>query len=147
MFLGGYVICLLDRDFKELTIRPALHLHVESSDFHVGFVNTGLGPAEIKAVALKFSPPQCLVLHNRPKRPDDDPEKSVSKIFADVLMPIEQYFADPLSQLAEPSSIWEPAHYPKLYARTLTPGQIIESQEEVVIFSLQKDQLEIAEKK
>jgi hypothetical protein len=58
----------LDRQYKELGIKPALHLHVETSDFHVGFVNTGLGPAEIISVATKFEPDMCVILHNRPRR-------------------------------------------------------------------------------
>jgi hypothetical protein len=68
------------------------------------------------------------------------------KIF-DSLKPINQYFADPLDQLAQPASIWDPPNTPKLYTRTLTPGEIIPPGKEVIIFQMQTETLDIVQKK
>jgi hypothetical protein len=136
----------LDRHYKELGIKPFLHLHVETSDFHVGFLNAGLGPAEIISVATKFEPDRCLHLGRRKKLPTDDPAQIAGKVL-DLMNPINQYFADPLDQLVQPDSIWEPPNTPRLYGRTLTPGEIIPPGQEVIIFELQKETLEIVEKK
>ena len=136
----------LDRQYRELGIRPFVHLDVEISDFHVGFLNTGLGPAEITLVATKFEPERCLYFFRRPKRPTDEPGQIAGKIF-DGLKPINQYFADPLGELVQPASIWEPPKAPKLYTRTLTPGEILAPGQEVIIFQLQKETLEIVQKK
>jgi hypothetical protein len=138
----------LDRQYKELGIKPFLHLHVETSDFHVGFLNTGLGPAEITLVATKFQPDKCLYFLRRPRLPTDTDNSSqlAGKIF-DALKPIDDYFADPLAQLVLPVSVWEPPKTPKLYTRTLTPGQIIPPGQEEIIFELQKETLEIVQKK
>lgn len=136
----------LDRKYKELAIQPSLHWDVESDDFHVGIVNNGLGPAEVQAVAHKFDGPPCLLFFRRPSRPDDGDKRVTEKIYPNVLQKIGEYFADPLSQLAEPSSVWEPKP-PKLYLRTLTPGELIAASQEVKLFELQPSQLEIAKKK
>lgn len=134
----------LEREYKELTIRPFLHLDVETNDFHVGFINTGLGPAVIKAVATKFEPTRCLYLYNRPALPSDKPGAAMGKVFDTVLTPIDNYFADPLSELTAPPSIWDVPKSPKLYTRTLTPGEVLSPNQEVVIFQFQKEQLELA---
>src|SRR5258708_5820538 len=105
----------LDRQYKELSIRPALHIDVETSDFHVGIVNMGLGPAEIISVATKFEPDRCLVFFRRPALPADDPAKLADKTF-DVMPPINAYFADPLDQLLQPDSVWDSPVAPRLYA-------------------------------
>jgi hypothetical protein len=136
----------LDRQYKELSIRPFLHLHVETSDFHVGFLNAGLGPAEIKLVAMKFNPPQCVFLFQRQQLPADDPTQLGGKL-VDLLKPIDAYFADPLAQLVVPVSVWDPPKTPKLYTRTLTPGQIIPAGQEENIFELQKETLEVVQQK
>jgi hypothetical protein len=136
----------LDRQYKELSIKPALHLHVETSDFHVGILNAGLGPAEVISVATKFQPDACLHLAQRKKRPTDDPAQLAGKVL-DGMNPVYQYFADPLDQLVQPASVWEPPNTPKLYGRTLTPGEIIPPGQEVVIFELQKETLEIVQKR
>jgi hypothetical protein len=136
----------LDRQYKELSIKPALHLHVETLDFHVGFFNAGLGPAEIISVATKFQPDFCLHLAQRKKLPTDDPAQLAGKVL-DGMNPVNQYFADPLDQLVQPASIWDPPTTPKLYGRTLTPGEIIPPGQEVVIFELQKETLEIVQKR
>jgi hypothetical protein len=136
----------LDRRYKELSIRPYLHLDVETSDFHVGIANTGLGPAEIVSVAMKFQPDKCLVLFRRPRRPTDPHSMATEKIF-DVMKPIDDYFADPLAQLMLPASVWDPPKSPRLYTRTLTAGEIIPPGQEVKIFEVQKDTLEIMQKK
>jgi hypothetical protein len=136
----------LDRQYKELSIRPFLHLDVETSDFHVGFLNTGLGPAEIISVATKFQPDKCLLFFRRQKLPNDDIAKSAEKTFG-FLTAINGYFADPLAQLLQPDSVWEPPKAPRLYARTLTPGEIIPPGKEVIIFEVQKETLEIMQKK
>ena len=136
----------LDRQYKELSIRPFLHLDVETSDFHVGVLNTGLGPAEIISVATKFQPDKCLLFFRRQKLPTDDVAKSAEKTF-DVLTPINAYFADPLAQLLQPDSVWDPPKTPKLYARTLTPGEVVPPGKEVIIFEVQKETLEIMQKK
>jgi hypothetical protein len=137
----------LEREYKELAIRPFLHLDVETVDFHVGFLNTGLGPAQVKNIALKFSGPRCTILFNRQKQPDDTASKTMGKVFDSVLKPIDDYFADPLAQLFEPSSVWEPPQSPKLYTRTITPGEVIAPNQEIIIFQLQKDQMDIANRK
>lgn len=136
----------LDRQYKELSIRPFLHLDVETSDFHVGFLNTGLGPAEIISVATKFEPDKCVIFFRRQKLPTDDVAKSAEKTF-DVLTPLNAYFADPLAQLLQPESVWELPKAPRLYARTLTPGEVVPPGKEVVIFEVQKETLEIMQKK
>lgn len=136
----------LDRQYKELSIRPFLHLHVETSDFHVGFVNAGLGPAEIKLVAMRFDPNKCVYLFERPQLPTDNPTKLGEKL-VDVLKPIDDYFADPLAQVVAPVSVWDPPKTPKLYTRTLTPGQIIPAGQEENIFELQKETLEVVQAK
>jgi hypothetical protein len=136
----------LDRQYKELGIRPFVHLDVETFDFHVGFLNAGLGPAEITLIATKFEPDRCLYLFQRPRLPTDEPSQLAGKIF-DILKPINQYFADPLGPLVQPASIWDPPKAPKLYTRTLTPGEIIRPGEEVIIFQLQTETLEIVQKK
>ncbi len=132
----------LDRQYKELSIRPSLHLDVETSDFHVGFLNTGLGPAEIISVATKFEPEKCVVLYRRQKLPSDDLAKGADKTF-DFLTPINKYFADPLAQLLQPDSVWDPPKAPRLYGRTLTPGEIVPPGKEVIIFEVQKETLEV----
>lgn len=137
----------LDRKYKELSIRPALHLHVETSDFHVGILNAGIGPAEIKLVATKFDPRGCVLLFGRQKLPSDKPDQFPQKIYNDVITPINEYFADPLADLVLPPSVWEPAKPAKLYTRTLTPGQIIPPGQEEIIFQLQPETLEIVQKK
>jgi len=136
----------LDRQYKELSIRPFLHLDVETSDFHVGFLNTGLGPAEIVSVATKFEPGRCFQFFRRKTLPGDDVAKSADKTF-DFLTAINGYFADPLADLLQPDSVWEPPKAPRLYARTLTPGEIIPPGKEVIIFEVQKETLEIMQKK
>jgi hypothetical protein len=136
----------LDRQYKELSIRPFLHLDVETSDFHVGILNTGLGPAEIISVATKFEPNKCVIFFRRKKLPTDDIAKSTENTF-EVMRPINAYFADPLAQLLQPDSVWEPPRAPKLYARTLTPGEVVPPGKEVTIFEVQKETLEIMQKK
>jgi hypothetical protein len=136
----------LDRQYKELSIKPALHLHIETSDFHVGFLNAGLGPAEVISVATKFQPDVCLHLALRKKLPTDDQTQLAGKVL-DAMNPVNQYFADPLDQLVQPASVWEPPNTPKLYGRSLTPGEIIPPGQEVVIFELQKETLEIVQKR
>src|SRR4029077_15722069 len=137
----------LEREYKELAIRPYLHLDVETADFHVGFLNTGLGPAQVKSIALKFDGPRCTILFGRQKLPNDTAAKTMDKVFDSVLKPIDDYFADPLAQLFEPSSVWDPRQFPKLYTRTITPGEVIAPNQEIIIFQLQKDQIDIANKK
>lgn len=132
----------LDRQYKELGIRPALHLDIETSDFHVGFLNTGLGPAQIISVATKFQSDRCLLLFGRPKRPDDDVAKAAGKTF-DFLQAINGYFEDPLAQLLQSESVWDPPKAPRLYARTLTPGEIVSPGKEVIVFEVQKETLDI----
>jgi hypothetical protein len=134
----------LDREYKELSIHPALHLDVEASDFHVGYVNKGLGPAVVKNIATKFNSDKCLLLYRRQMQSEDDLTKGMDKVFEHVLRPIEEYFADPLAKLTDPNDIWDQKKYPKLYARTITPEQIISPGEEFVIFKLQEDQLAVA---
>jgi hypothetical protein len=136
----------LDRQYKELGIRPSVHLHVETSDFHVGFLNTGLGPAEIISVATKFQPDKCLIFFQRQKLPTDDVATFTENTF-EVMRPINAYFADPLAQLLQPDSIWDPPRTPKLYARTLTPGEVVPPGQEVTIFEVQKETMEIMQKK
>ncbi|SEN59395.1 hypothetical protein [Bradyrhizobium sp. OK095] len=136
----------LDRQYKELSIRPFLHLDVETSDFHVGILNSGLGPAEIISVATKFGSDKCLLFYRRQKLPTDDIDKSAEKVL-DVLTPINAYFADPLSQLLQPDSVWNSPKAPKLYARTLTPGEIVPPGKEVVIFEVQKETLEVMQQR
>jgi hypothetical protein len=136
----------LDRYYKELSIRPYLHLDVETFDFHVGFLNTGLGPAEIVSVATKFQPDKCLVIFRRERHPTDAHALATEKI-VDVLTPIDDYFADPLAQLMLPASVWEPPKSPRLYTRTLTAGEIIPPGQEVKIFEVQRETLEIMQKK
>ena len=136
----------LDRQYKELSIRPYLHLDVETSDFHVGVMNTGLGPAEIISVATKFEPDKCTIFYRREKLPSDDVTKAAEKTL-EVLAPINAYFADPLAQLLQPDLVWEPPKAPKLYSRTLTPGEIIPPGKEVIIFEVQKETLEVMQKK
>jgi hypothetical protein len=136
----------LDRQYKELSIKPALHLRIETSDFHVGILNAGLGPAEIISVATKFQPDACLHLTQRKKLPTDDPVQLAGKVL-DGMIPVYRYFADPLDQLVQPASIWEPPNTPKLYGRSLTPSEIIPPGQEVVIFELQKETLEIVQKR
>ena len=135
----------LDRKYKELGIKPILHLRVETSDFHVGIINTGIGPAEIMSVATKFDPQRCAVLYRREKLPSDEPGQFAPKIFNEVMSPMIQYFADPLADIAQ--SVWEPAKAPKFYTRTLTPGQVIPPGHEEIIFELQPETLEFAKKK
>ncbi len=137
----------LDREYKELGIRPFLHLDVETSDFHVGIINTGLGPAEIKLIATRFTQRGCLYFQSRPRKPTDDESKATTKIFDSVLKPIDIYFADPLSKLTEPASVWDPPTPAKLYTRTLTPDEILPANKEVIIFQLQPDQLAAAQKR
>jgi hypothetical protein len=135
----------LDRQYKELAIQPALHWDVESDDFHVGIINNGVGPAEVQAVAFKFDGPPCLLFYQRPSRPDDGDKRMTDKVFPN-LQKIGEYFGDPLNQLAEPSSIWEPK-YSRIYLRTLTPGELIAANQEVKILEMQPSQLEIAKKR
>jgi hypothetical protein len=137
----------LDRDYKELSIRPAIALDVETSDFHVGYLNTGLGPAVVKNIATKFKSDKCLLIYRRQAQPDDDAGRQMGKLFDQVIQPIDEYFADPLAKLTDPDAIWDANKYPKLYARTLTPEQIISSKEEFIIFQLQKEQLDVANKR
>jgi hypothetical protein len=137
----------LDRKYKELSIRPSLHWDVETSDFHVGIINNGIGPAEIRLVATKFQPQGCLYYFGREKLPSDDPGQLAQKAYDNVMAPIDQYFAEPFADLLQPASIWESAKAPKLYTRTLTPGQIIPAGQEVTIFEFQKETLEIVQKK
>jgi hypothetical protein len=136
----------LDRQYKELSIRPFLHLDVETSDFHVGFLNTGLGPAEIISIATKFQPDRCLIHYRRAKLPTDDVAKAAGQTF-DVLTTINAYLADPLAELLQPDSVWEPPKAPRLYARTLTPGEVVPPGKEVIIFEVQKETLDIMQKK
>jgi hypothetical protein len=136
----------LDRQYKELSIRPALHIDVETSDFHVGIVNMGLGPAEIISIATKFEPDRCLIFFRRPALPSDDAEKLADKTFG-VMPPINAYFADPLAELLQSDSVWDPPVAPRMYARTLTPGEILPSGKEVILFEIQKETIEIMQKK
>ena len=134
----------LDRRYKELSIKPALHLHVETSDFHVGLVNAGLGPAEIISVATKFETDKC-VIYKRKRRFTD--EGRTSETLFDGATPIGNYFGDPLGDLMHTNSVWEPSTAAALYVRTLTPGQVIPPGQEENIFELQKQTLEIVQRK
>jgi hypothetical protein len=136
----------LDRDYKELSIRPFLHLKAETSDFHVGIINMGVGPAEIKEVATKFEPDRCTIYYRRPSRPTDPANGTVENALR-LLPPINAYFADPLDRLLQPDSVWDLPRAPRLYVRTLTPGEIVPPGQEVIIFEMQKDTLELMLKK
>ena len=136
----------LDRDYKELSIRPFLHRHVETSDLHVGIINMGVGPAEIVSIATKFEPDRCAIFYRRPRLPTDPANGTAENAFK-VLAPINAYFADPLSQLMQPDSVWDSPKAPRLYVRTLTPGEIIPPGKEVVIFEVEKETLELMQKK
>jgi hypothetical protein len=136
----------LDRDYKELSIRPFLHLDVETSDFHVGIINMGVGPAEIKSIAMKFEPDRCAVYYRRPRLPTD-PASGTAENALKVVEPIHAYFEDPLSRLLQSDSVWDSPKAPKTYVRTLTPGEIIPPGKEVIIFEVQKETLELMQKK
>jgi hypothetical protein len=136
----------LDSQYKDLSIRPYLHRNVETSDFHVGFLNTGLGPAEIISVATKFEPGKCLIFYRRQKLPTDDLGKAAENALK-VLKPVNNYFADPLARLLQSDSVWDPPKTPKLYERTLTPGEVVPPGKEVIIFEPQRETLEIMQKK
>jgi hypothetical protein len=135
----------LDRQYKELSIKPALHLHAETADFHLGILNTGLGPAEIISVATKFETDRCVIFYNRPRRSTD--KGMVSEKALEGPNPIVKYFSDPLAELMQPDSVWDPPRAPMLYTRSLTPGQVIPPGQEENIFELQKETLELMHRK
>lgn len=137
----------LDRDYKELSIQPALHLDVETYDFHVGYLNTGPGAAVVQAVATKFNSDKCLLFYRRDARPGESTALDAHKL-ASVTNPIDRYFADPLADLEDPNDVWgDPGKFPKLYTRTLTSGEVISPNQEIIIFQLQKEQLDIANRR
>jgi len=136
----------LDRDYKELSIRPFLHLDVETSDFHVAIRNMGVGPAEIVSIATKFDTDRCMIFFRRPRVPTDPAIGTAENAFKSTA-PIYAYFADPLSRLLQPDSVWETQKAPRLYVRPLTPGQIIPPGAEIVLFEVQKETLEQMQKK
>jgi hypothetical protein len=126
----------LDRQYRELSIKPVLFWEVEANDFHVAILNNGVGPAQIKRIATKFSG-GCTVF--------DDSNGRDLKVFESTTRNIANYFADPLNELVQ-KSVWEPTS-PKLYARALTPGQIMAPREKMILFELQPKQLEAVTQK
>jgi hypothetical protein len=153
VFIAGCALYLtihyasVDREYKEATIRPALHLDVETLDFHVGYLNTGPGAAVVQNVATKFESDRCLLLYQRERRPGESTAVDMHKLTA-VTNPIQHYFADPLAELEDPGDVWgDPGKFPKLYVRTLIPGEVISPNQEIVVFQLQKEQLDIANKR
>jgi hypothetical protein len=126
----------LDRSYKELSIKPVLFQETEADDFHVAILNNGVGSAQIKRIATRFSG-GCTMF--------DDSNGRNLKVFENTTSEIANYFADPLNELVQ-RSVWEPTT-PKLYARALTPGQVMAPREKVVLFGLQRKQLEAVNQK
>ena len=126
----------LDRSYKELSIKPVLFQETEADDFHVAMLNNGVGPAQIKRIATKFSD-GCTMF--------DDSNGRSMKVFEDTTLDIANYFADPLNELVQ-RSVWEPTS-PQLYTRALTPGEIMVPREKVILFGLQPKQLEAVNQK
>jgi len=126
----------LDRSFKELSIKPQLQIDANTVAFQVSVANKGVGPAQIKRIATKFGQ-SCKFLTF------DSPDAATA--FVDAVHGIGDWYIDPLDQLIQ-RSVWEPTRR-KLIVQPLTPNEIISAGESLVMFQLDRDQLEAAQQK
>jgi hypothetical protein len=126
----------LDRQYKELSIKPRLQLDADSDDFHVAVVNVGLGPAAIKRIAAKFGD-NCTFFNEAPGLDD--------RRFLEIMRNVGDWFLDPLDQLVQ-RSIWEPTTR-RVHSRLLLPTQVLAPGENFIMFKLEQKQLEAARKK
>jgi hypothetical protein len=124
----------LDRQYKELSIKPHLQAEIESEDYHVAVINVGLGPAQIKRIATKFGD-NCTVLNEGPDGFDD-------RLFLETMRNVGDWFLDPLDQLVQ-RSIWEPT-VRQVHSRPLAPTQVLAPGEKIIMFKLGQKQLEAA---
>jgi len=127
----------LDRQYKELSIKPHLELDVQSDDFHAAVMNNGVGPAEIKRIATKFGD-TCSFLN-------EPPHDKFDKLVFETIHNIGDWFNDPLDQLVQPS-IWEPT-IRKVDVQVLTPKEILAPRQKIVLFKLRQQQSEAARQK
>jgi hypothetical protein len=127
----------LDRQYKELSIKPRLQAEIESDDFHFAIINVGLGPAEIKRIATKFGGNYTFL--------NEGPDGFDDRSLLETVRNVGDWFLDPLDQLVQ-RSIWEPMPR-QVHSRPLAPTQALAPGEKIIMFKLSQKQLEAAQQK
>jgi hypothetical protein len=127
----------LDRQYKELSIKPRLQEEIEIEDFHFAVTNAGLGPAVIKRIATKFGG-NCSFFNESPDGIDD-------RLLRELVHNVGDWFLDPLDQLVQ-RSIWEPMPR-QVHSRPLAPTQALAPGEKIIMFKLGQKQLEAAQQR